>query len=67
MSQQLDEFRTKLSDFAAKHRNEIRKNPEFRSHFQQMCARIGVDPLACKLIINTFMGPNKYFEEITLK
>ncbi|EDV26806.1 Vacuolar-sorting protein SNF8 [Trichoplax sp. H2] len=46
MSQQLEEFRTKLSDFAAKHRNEIRKNPQFRNHFQQMCARIGVDPLA---------------------
>jgi ESCRT-II complex subunit VPS22 len=35
-----------LEEFAAKHKNEIKKNAEFRQHFQQMCARIGVDPLA---------------------
>ena len=45
---QLDTFKKHLEEFASKHKNEIRKNPEFRNHFQQMCARIGVDPLACK-------------------
>ncbi|XP_003383211.1 PREDICTED: vacuolar-sorting protein SNF8-like [Amphimedon queenslandica] len=43
---QLETFKKHLEEFASKHKNEIRKNPEFRNHFQQMCARIGVDPLA---------------------
>lgn len=46
MGKQLESFKTSLEDFAGKYKQEIRKNPEFRGHFQQMCARIGVDPLA---------------------
>ncbi|RLV64391.1 hypothetical protein DV515_00017542 [Chloebia gouldiae] len=30
----------------SRHKQEIRRSPEFRLHFQQMCAAIGVDPLA---------------------
>lgn len=26
--------------------NDIRKNPAFRSQFHEMCAKVGVDPLA---------------------
>ena len=48
MSRQLEVFRTNLEEFAANHKTEIRKNPEFRMQFQDMCATIGVDPLACK-------------------
>lgn len=48
MSKQLDMFKTNLEEFASKHKQEIRKNPEFRVQFQDMCATIGVDPLACK-------------------
>jgi ESCRT-II complex subunit VPS22 len=29
------------------HANDIKKNPQFRAHFQRMCAQVGVDPLAC--------------------
>ena len=50
LSKQLDSFRGNLEDFATKHRNEIKKNPEFRRQFQEMCATIGVDPLACKFL-----------------
>ncbi|KAF2348990.1 EAP30 [Trinorchestia longiramus] len=46
MVQQMEKFRTNLEDYAAKHKNEIRKNPQFRRQFQEMCASIGVDPLA---------------------
>ncbi|XP_068747293.1 vacuolar-sorting protein SNF8-like isoform X1 [Montipora capricornis] len=46
MGKQLESFKTSLEVFAGKYKQEIRKNPEFRGHFQQMCARIGVDPLA---------------------
>ena len=48
MSKQMDSFRSNLEEFAGQHREEIRRNPQFRSQFQEMCAAIGVDPLACK-------------------
>ncbi|XP_076047131.1 vacuolar-sorting protein SNF8 [Oratosquilla oratoria] len=46
MSKQLDKFRENLEEFAAKYKHEIRKNAQFRKQFQEMCASIGVDPLA---------------------
>ena len=51
VTSQLDTFRKQLEQFASNHKTEIRKNAEFRGHFQQMCARIGVDPLACETAI----------------
>ncbi|CAG0900620.1 unnamed protein product [Cyprideis torosa] len=46
LSRQLERFREKLSYFAAKHKDEIKRDCVFRKKFQDMCARIGVDPLA---------------------
>ncbi|RXI03535.1 hypothetical protein DVH24_004187 [Malus domestica] len=46
MKEQLTTFRTQLEDFARKHKNDIRKNPAFRSQFHNMCTKVGVDPLA---------------------
>ncbi|KAK6946881.1 Snf8/Vps36 family [Dillenia turbinata] len=46
MKEQLVTFRSQLEDFARKHRNDIRKNPTFRAQFHEMCAKVGVDPLA---------------------
>ncbi|XP_053633622.1 uncharacterized protein lsn isoform X3 [Cherax quadricarinatus] len=46
MTLQMEKFREKLEEFAAKHKTEIKKNPQFRKQFQEMCASIGVDPLA---------------------
>ncbi|KAH8552038.1 EAP30/Vps36 family-domain-containing protein [Umbelopsis sp. PMI_123] len=43
---QLDTFKTNLQEFARKYRKDIRRDPTFRMHFQQMCTKIGVDPLA---------------------
>jgi len=43
---QLAQFRTALLHFATTHRDSIKKDPNFRHAFQQMCATIGVDPLA---------------------
>ena len=50
ISSQLDTFRVHLEEFARRHKNDIRKDPNFRGHLQQMCARIGVDPLACETL-----------------
>lgn len=49
MAKQLEIFKTKLEEFALKHRKAIAKDPEFRAKFVDMCAKIGVDPLACEL------------------
>ena len=46
MTLQMENFRTNLENFASKHRNEIKKDPNFRKQFQEMCSSIGVDPLA---------------------
>ncbi|EPS59887.1 hypothetical protein M569_14918, partial [Genlisea aurea] len=46
MKEQLSTFRSQLEDFARKHKNDIRKNPAFRAQFHEMCAKVGVDPLA---------------------
>eukprot|EP00116_Pleurobrachia_bachei_P019401 sb/3479663/ len=35
-----------LEEVVMKYKSEIKKNPEFRAHFQVMCSKIGVDPLA---------------------
>jgi len=46
LHRQLDHFRAALTHFATHHRADIRRDPRFRRAFQQMCASIGVDPLA---------------------
>merc|ERR1711997_1328982 len=46
LSGQLEQFRTNLEIFATEHKQDIRRDPEFRRRFQEMCAQIGVDPLA---------------------
>uniref|UniRef100_A0A7N6FD28 Uncharacterized protein n=1 Tax=Anabas testudineus TaxID=64144 RepID=A0A7N6FD28_ANATE len=48
MSKQLETFKSNLEEFASKHKQEIRKNSQFRVQFQEMCATIGVDPLLVK-------------------
>jgi hypothetical protein len=45
---QLLVFQKKLEEFGQKHRAEINSNPTFRRQFQQMCSRIGVDPLSSR-------------------
>uniref|UniRef100_A0A0B7AAF5 Vacuolar-sorting protein SNF8 n=1 Tax=Arion vulgaris TaxID=1028688 RepID=A0A0B7AAF5_9EUPU len=46
MENQMEMFKNNLEDFAVKHRDDIRRDPEFRLQFQEMCSSIGVDPLA---------------------
>jgi len=46
LSIQMESFRTRLEDFSSKHSQEIRKSAKFRRQFQEMCASVGVDPLA---------------------
>jgi len=46
LSIQMESFRSNLEEFAHKYSNDIRKNGQFRRQFQEMCASVGVDPLA---------------------
>uniref|UniRef100_A0A8C8JXX6 Vacuolar-sorting protein SNF8 n=1 Tax=Oncorhynchus tshawytscha TaxID=74940 RepID=A0A8C8JXX6_ONCTS len=46
MSKQMKTFKYNLEEFASKHKQEIHKSSQFRVQFQEMCATIGVDPLA---------------------
>ncbi|GFT87985.1 vacuolar-sorting protein SNF8 [Trichonephila clavipes] len=46
MTKQMDTFRSNLQDFAGKYKSKIKKNPQFRQQFQEMCSATGVDPLA---------------------
>nr|SVE74316.1 EOG090X09XM [Daphnia barbata] len=68
MSNQMEKFRTNLETFASKHRNEIRKNPVFRKQFQEMCAAIGVDPLASsKGFWSELLGVGDFYYEISVQ
>ena len=68
VSTQIESFRAYLEAFAAKHKTEIKKNPEFRAQFQQMCARIGVDPLASsKGFWASLLGVGDFYYEVGIQ
>ncbi|CAL4126127.1 unnamed protein product [Meganyctiphanes norvegica] len=65
MTNQMEKFRENLEEFAAKHKNEIKKNPQFRKQFQEMCASIGVDPLASgKGFWSEMLGVGDFYYEL---
>lgn len=64
MTKQMDVFRSNLEEFAAKHKMEIRKNPQFRRQFQEMCAAIGVDPLASGKGFWSVLGMGDFYYEL---
>lgn len=68
MAKQTETFRSKLEDFAQNHKNDIRKDPEFRRHFQEMCASIGVDPLASsKGFWSEMLGFGDFYYELSVQ
>ncbi|CAH1114182.1 unnamed protein product [Psylliodes chrysocephalus] len=67
MSKQMEVFKTNLEDFATKHKNEIRKNPEFRKQFQEMCSSIGVDPLSSGKGFWSILGIGDFYYELAVQ
>ncbi|CAH0559966.1 unnamed protein product [Brassicogethes aeneus] len=67
MTKQLDVFKTNLEEFASKHKNEIRKNPEFRRQFQEMCSSIGVDPLSSGKGFWSVLGIGDFYYELAVQ
>ena len=61
----LTDFRNQLQQFAAKHRQRINSDPEFRKSFHQMCMTTGVDPLASsKGIFADVLGIGQFYFEL---
>ncbi|XP_055679617.1 vacuolar-sorting protein SNF8 [Lutzomyia longipalpis] len=67
MSRQMEVFRTNLEEFAMKHRNEIKKNAQFRRQFQEMCATIGVDPLVSGKGFWSILGMGDFYYELAIQ
>merc|ERR1712038_2024256 len=68
MSKQMDKFRDNLEKFAVSHKKDIQKDPEFRRHFQEMCASIGVDPLASsKGFWSEMLGFGDFYYELSVQ
>ena len=68
MARQTETFRTNLEEFAREHKNEIKKDPVFRQHFQEMCASIGVDPLASsKGFWSEMLGFGDFYYELAVQ
>ncbi len=68
MAKQTETFRSKLEDFAQIHKSDIKKDPEFRRHFQEMCASIGVDPLASsKGFWSEMLGVGDFYYELSVQ
>lgn len=64
MTKQMEVFRENLEEFAAKHKTEIKKNAQFRRQFQEMCAAIGVDPLASGKGFWSVLGMGDFYYEL---
>ncbi len=68
MAKQTETFREKLEEFAREHKSDIKKDPEFRRHFQEMCASIGVDPLASsKGFWSEMLGVGDFYYELSVQ
>lgn len=64
----MDTFRTNLQEFAYKYKDEIKRNAEFRKQFQDMCAVVGVDPLASsKGFFAELLGVGDYYYELAVQ
>lgn len=61
-------FSTTLAEFAAKHKERINSDPEFRQQFHKMCLSTGVDPLASsKGFWADILGVGDFYFELGVK
>jgi ESCRT-II complex subunit VPS22 len=65
---QMEKFKTNLEQFAFKYKDEIKKDSNFRRQFQDMCATIGVDPLASsKGFWSDILGVGDFYYELAVQ
>ena len=64
----MDKFKANLEEFAYKYKDEIRRDARFRKQFQDMCANIGVDPLASsKGFWSEMLGVSDFYYELAVQ
>ena len=64
----MTKFKSELEKFARKHKKEINKDPAFRGQFNQMCMKIGVDPLASsKGFWSDVLGIGDFYYELSVQ
>jgi ESCRT-II complex subunit VPS22 len=65
---QMEDFQKKLQEFASKHKDQIKKDPEFRREFNAMCLSLGVDPLQSKNgFWSKLLGVGDFYHELSVK
>ena len=67
MKTQIDKFSEKLSEFATKHKEDIKLNPEFRKEFYMMCTEMGVDPLASRSVWSNSLNLAEFYYELAIQ
>lgn len=67
MRTQIEKFSEKLSEFATKHKDEIKLNPEFRKEFYLMCTEMGVDPLASRSVWSNSLNLAEFYYELAIQ
>lgn len=68
LEKQMKDLSNKLSQFSKNHQEKIKKDPEFRAQFTQMCASLGVDPLASsKTVWASMSGVGDFYYELAVQ
>ena len=67
MTKQMEIFRENLESFSMTYKNEIKKNPQFRRQFQEMCSAIGVDPLSSVKGFWSVLGIGDFYYELSVQ
>lgn len=58
-------FKKSLESFAEKYKDQLNKDPEFRQYFNELCAKIGVDPLvSSKGFWGQLLGVGDFYYEL---
>jgi ESCRT-II complex subunit VPS22 len=64
----MDVFKENLEKFAAKHKKDINRSPQFRAQFALMCQKVGVDPLAStKGFWAELLGVGDFYYELAVQ
>lgn len=65
----IEKLEIKLTDFAQRHQTELANDPVFRKRFLDMCAPLGIDPLAAKKSIWNNLGfdMGDFYHELAVK
>lgn len=68
LQEQLGHLQEKLQWFAAKHQKTLKRDPLFRKEFTEMCANIGVDPLASsKGFWTKYLGLGTFYYQLAVQ